>query len=282
MARFRYGDRLRAAALLAAAVMLSQAISWSFVPGAENMPSGTPKLYGYDHSHYTVRCRMALGLKKMPYRMIWVAEDDEETPTQLVGKKITPIIEFPGEPAMADSSDIIARVDGDASYGPPVLKPKTDRPEIDAWIKTLSLPMRNLGRPRYIRSSMLPEFRSSSARERFVTTHPLPDPATGVTLSKAEWAELPKAFRDARYENYWGDTENQLQQLNEALPGVDGLIAADAHVSPQGLSWDDITFFSRLRGITLIKGVKLPKSLEGYLQTMSDMTDVPLLSQMAL
>jgi len=264
------------------ALVLLMGLRLAFVPGAENMPPGTPRLYGYDHSHYTVRCRMALGLKNVPYRMIWVAEDDEETPMQLVGKKITPIIEFPGEAAMADSSDIINRIDGDLAYGAPRLKPKTERPEVDAWIKRLSVPMRNLGRPRYIRSSMLPEFRSRSARERFVTTHPLPDPETGVTLSKADWAALPKDFRDTRYENYWKDSEKQLKDLNEALQGVEGLIASDKHLSTQGLSWDDILFFSRVRGLTLIKGIKLPGSLEGYLETMSEMTDVPLLTQMAI
>jgi len=246
------------------------------------MPTGTPKLYGYDHSHYTVRCRMALGLKRMPYRMIWVAEDDAETPTQLVGKKITPIIEFPGEAPMPESADIIARVDGDEAYGPPVLKPKTERPDIDAWVKTLSVPMRNLGRPRYIRSSMLPEFHSYSARERFVTTHPLPDPVTGETLSKADWAALPKEDRVKVYDHYWTDSEAQLTALNKALLGVDGLIASDKHVSPHGISWDDIVFFSRLRGLTLIKGVNLPAPLESYLTAMSEQTDVPLLTQMAL
>lgn len=248
----------------------------------QNMPEGSPKLYGYDHSHYTVRCRMALGLKNMPYRMIWVAEDDEETPMKLVGKKTTPIIEFPGEAAFAESSLIIARVDGDQAFGPPVLKPKTERPEVDAWIKKLSVPMRNLGRPRYIRSAMLPEFRSRSARERFVVTHPLPDPKTGESLSKADWGALPKEYRDQVYEHYWADSEAQLAALNEALPGVEGLIASDRHVSAQGLSWDDILFYSRLRGLTLIKGVELPPSLQGYLETMSDMTDVPLLTQMAM
>lgn len=253
-----------------------------FAPGLQNMPEGTPKLYGYDHSHYTVRCRMALGLKGMPYRMIWVAEDDEETPKRLVGKKITPIIEFPGEAAFAESSDIIARVDAAEAFGPPVLKPKTDRPEIDAWVKTLSVPMRNLGRPRYIRSAVLPEFFSRSARERFVTTHPLPDPTTGETLSKADWAALPKEHRDGIYEHYWKDSEAQLAALNAALPGVEGLISSDRHVSDHGVSWDDIVFFSRLRGLTLIEGAQLPPSLMAYLETMSEMTDVPLLTQSAI
>lgn len=255
----------------------------SFVPGQENMPKGTPKLYGYDHSHYTVRCRMAFGLKHVPYRMIFVAEDDEETPMLLVGKKITPIAEFPGEPAMPESSDIIAKVENDKASGPPVLKPKTERPELDAWLKSLSVPMRNLGRPRYIRSAMLPEFRSSSARERFKTTHPLPDPITGETLSKPEWAALQKERRDQIYEHYFHDSTAQLEALNQVLQGMnDGLISSDTHVSPHGLSWDDIVFFSRLRGLTLIKGVELPTQLEGYLAKMSEMTDIPLFTQMAL
>jgi len=252
----------------------------AMAPG--NMPPGTPRLYGYDHSHYTVRCRMALGLKQMPYRMVWVAEDDAETPTELVGKKITPIIAFPGEEPMAESGDIINRVDNDAAYGPPVLKQKTERPEVDTWLKRLSVPMRNLGRPRYTRSSMLPEFRSRSARDRFMTTHPLPDPETGVALSKAEWGQLPQEEHIRIYDHYWANSEAQLAELNEALQGVKGLIVSEGHVSSHGVSWDDIIFFSRLRGLTLIRGINLPGALADYLAAMSERTDVPLLTQMAL
>lgn len=269
-----------AAALLAGCLVGCWSSSLSFVPGAENMPQGTPRLYGYDHSHYTVRCRMAFGLKKVPYRMVWVAEDDAETPTKLVGKKVTPICEFPGEAPMPESLDIIAKLEN--SYGSPLLLPRTDRSDVDAWIKTLSGPMRNLGRPRYIRSSMLPEFHSKSARDRFVVTHPLPDPVTGTTLAKPEWAALPKAQRDETYEHYWKRSPELLDKLNAALKGVGGLIASDKHVSPHGLSYDDIFFYSRLRGLTLIKGVQLPAPLEGYLETMASQSDVPLLNQMAI
>merc|ERR1719198_840388 len=129
--------------------------------------------------------------------------------------------------------------------------------------------MRNLGRPRYIRSSMLPEFCSQSARERFVTTHPLPDPITGETKSKADWALLPKEEREKVYNYYWDRSEDLLNTLNDELRGVDGLIASDEHVSSHGLSWDDIVFFSRVRGLTLIKGIKLPASLDAYLNKMS-------------
>jgi len=273
-----------ALAVLAVACVLLTAGSWqsgAFVPGAENMPEGTPKLYGYDHSHYTVRCRMALGLKKVPYRMVFIAEDDAETPMKLVGKKVTPIMEWPGEPAMPESGDIIARVDNDEAFGPPLLKPKTDRHDLDAWVKRISVPMRNLGRPRYIRPSMLPEFCSRSARDRFVTTHPLPDPVTGETKSKADWALLPKEERDRVYNHYWEQSEGLLKQLNAELKGIEGMIAADEHVSSHGISWDDIVFFSRVRGLTLIKGLDLPPSLKAYLETMSEATDVPLLTSMA-
>eukprot|EP00971_Amphidinium_carterae_P123535 2446590-Amphidinium_carterae.1 len=70
-----------------------------------------------------------------------------------------------------------------------------------------------------------------------------------------------------------------------------------------GISWDDIVFFSRLRGMTMIKGVEFPPALEAdsfiavwvfvqavdstcaleaYLERMSKHTDIPLLSQMAI
>uniref|UniRef100_A0A0G4F4E7 GST N-terminal domain-containing protein n=1 Tax=Chromera velia CCMP2878 TaxID=1169474 RepID=A0A0G4F4E7_9ALVE len=277
--------RLFLAALLCTQGAVSGALlsrNAAFQPGLENMPSGSPRLYGYEHSHYTLRCRMVLGLKRIPYRMIWVAEDDAETPTNLVGKKITPIMEIPGEGAMCESLDIIERLEGDGKFGPRLLKQKTDRSDIDAWIKKLSIPMRNLGRPRYIRSSVLPEFHSSSARQRFVTTHPLPFPDSGKTLSKADWAQLAPEERVRVYDHYWDKSAELLEEMNEVLQQGEGLIDSADAVSPHGLSFDDVFFYSRMRGISLIKGLKMPPSLDAYLNKMAEKSDVPLLNQMAL
>jgi len=82
------------------------------------------------------------------------------------------------------------------------------------------------------------------------------------------------------YDRYWTDGEAQLTALDKALLGVDGCIVSDKHVSPHGISWDDILFFSRLRVRPSIKSVRLPVRLENCLTAMSEQTDVPLLTQL--
>jgi Glutaredoxin 2, C terminal domain len=48
-----------------------------------------------------------------------------------------------------------------------------------------------------------------------------------------------------------------------------------------GLSYDDIDLFSRLRSVTIVKGVKWPTKLAAYMQYFSVKGDVPLYDSMA-
>lgn len=50
-----------------------------------------PKVYVYDHCPFCVRVRLALGLKNVKHTLHFLANDDVDTPTALVGKKIAPI-----------------------------------------------------------------------------------------------------------------------------------------------------------------------------------------------
>jgi hypothetical protein len=49
---------------------------------------GIPRLYIYDHCPFCVRARMVLGLKGVKHELFFLANDDVETPTALVGKKV--------------------------------------------------------------------------------------------------------------------------------------------------------------------------------------------------
>ncbi|RLN77407.1 hypothetical protein BBJ28_00022738, partial [Nothophytophthora sp. Chile5] len=53
--------------------------------------SGLPKLYIYDHCPFCCRARATLGLKKVPYDVMFLASHDEATPVGLVGSKQAPI-----------------------------------------------------------------------------------------------------------------------------------------------------------------------------------------------
>lgn len=48
-----------------------------------------------------------------------------------------------------------------------------------------------------------------------------------------------------------------------------------------GLSYDDIDLWSRLRSLTLVKGIVFPKKLGAYMDNLSKLGDVPLYYNMA-
>ncbi len=48
-------------------------------------------VYVYDHCPFCVRARMIFGLKKIPHQLIFLDNDDVETPTALVGKKASQV-----------------------------------------------------------------------------------------------------------------------------------------------------------------------------------------------
>jgi hypothetical protein len=52
-----------------------------------------PRLYIYDHCPYCVRARMIFGLKGLSVDLVFLANHDEDTPINLVGSKVVPILE---------------------------------------------------------------------------------------------------------------------------------------------------------------------------------------------
>lgn len=44
-----------------------------------------PRVYVYDHCPFCVRVRLALGLKNIKHELYFLANDDIDTPTSLVG-----------------------------------------------------------------------------------------------------------------------------------------------------------------------------------------------------
>ncbi|CAM9848454.1 unnamed protein product, partial [Choristocarpus tenellus] len=139
-----------------------------------------PRLYVYDHCPYCVRARMILGRKGLDHELVYLANDNTEIPESLIGKKAVPILEL-GRPGsddhevMAESLDIVRRLDEDPAFGPPVLRQgPMNRPDIDSWYQSVSMVMKRLNQPRYA-TTPLPEFQTKSARETYIRRHPLPE-----------------------------------------------------------------------------------------------------------
>jgi glutaredoxin 2 len=259
--------------------MQSVAAVYAGKPLARQNPAKTITLHVYDHCPFCVRSRMIFGLKNIRYNLNFMANDDVETPTALIGKKVAPIMEIRADSfSMNESMDIVKKIDEDPTYGAPILKPASDRTDIKAWQKKHADTFRELQRPRYVVTGLLPEFAFESARETFIKNHQMPG------YEKADWKSdaYTMEFRKAEYQKAFDKTPQHLGNANEALKELEPLIHSAEYCSEQGLSYDDIDLFARLRSITIIKGIVLPPKVAAYMDYFAKTADIPLYTGLAL
>ena len=212
------------------------------------------KLYIYDHCPFCVKARMIFGLKNLPVTEVILPNDDVQTPTRMIGRKMVPILEHDGR-FMGESMDIIAHVD--AMDGRPVLTGPT-RPETGQWLRD--------GQQAYIRL-ILPRF-AAAPFEEFATTG-----------SRLYFIENKEAMIGP-----FGACLNESDALrastNAALTRLAGLIQRPDAVNGT-LSTDDIHLFAHLRSLTLVAGLDWPGPVRAYCQHMAQATGIPLLDHMA-
>jgi glutaredoxin 2 len=172
---------------------------------------------------------------------------------------------------MPESLDIIEVVDSDPSYGPTHLfKPMSGRVDLKNWQNKVKEMSSISQRPRYMMVP-LPEFHQRDAREAFVRNHPV------SPYEKKDWQEsLSSDQRWAIYVKCYEESLNYIEELSASLEELDKLIFSVDYCTVGGISLDDIDIWSRLRSLTLIKGLKWPTKLEAYLKNLSELGDLPL------
>ena len=151
------------------------------------------------------------------------------------------------------------------------IKPASGRKDFKAWQKSVQQTLRLLQRPRYMKT-FLPEFAFAASRDTFVRNHQLPP------YEKADW-KSDQLTQDQRWEMYTAaldQTDELLDELNAKLLDLEPLICCPECCTEGGVSLDDIDLWSRLRSITVVKGVKFPKGVRAYLDHFAVAGDVPL------
>jgi len=245
-----------------------------------------PTLYVYDHCPFCVRVRLALGVKNVKHLIHFLANDDIETPTRLVGKKIAPIFSLPEDNlVMGESLDIIGKIDADERFGPiNRILPASGRTDFKAWQKSVQTHLRTLQRPRYVATGLLPEFQQLDGRHAFIRNHQLPP------YEKPEWKgneDNPAGIdMDTKLKLYAeamaADPAPLVEDLNARLVELDDMLYSEYYCSEGGFSLDDIDLWARLRSITIVQGVEWPTKLRKYMDNLSELGDVPLYDEMAL
>ena len=210
------------------------------------------KLYVYDHCPFCTRARMAAALRGVATELVYLPNDDEDTPIRLIGAKQLPILQKEDGSHMGESLDIVRyfyRQDSSALD-------EAVRPEIQAWVDAFGDWGNRLIMPRDVQLG-LPEFAAKSS----------------VAYFKAK----KEAFLEASFEQLLQETPRYLAQAQKALHVLDGLIAPNAdYANGTHLSMEDILVFPLLRNLSMVKGVAYPDNVAHYVRAMSQAAKIPL------
>jgi glutaredoxin 2 len=199
------------------------------------------RLYLFEHCSLCFRVRMTAALKRLHLQETVVLDDDTETMTQLVGKRVIPIlIKNDGQP-MLESMDMVSYVDG---LGERVLV-GPERAEVAAWAERIVEKTAPLTMPRYPLLG-LPEFGTVAALDHY-------------HLRKR------KVYGD--FVELRAHTRQHIAALMPDLQELDHMI--DSPVAINGtLSLDDIRVLPLLRSAAVVKGLRFPKKVREYFEGM--------------
>ncbi|PJG86588.1 glutaredoxin 2 [Conservatibacter flavescens] len=208
------------------------------------------KLYVYDHCPYCIRARMIFGLKKLPVDLVFVHNDDADTPIRLIGKKAVPILETEDGKIMPESLDIVRYIDALVT---PKLLIDDIRPEVTQWIEKIRSYSNNLLYPRFVKLD-LPEYETESARNYFIE-------------KKSEVA--------GNFDELYEKSAEYLAMLHQDLAELEGLLVSDEAFSGT-LSYEDIVLFPILRNFTCIEGIEFPAKIARYIGNMAVLSRISL------
>lgn len=214
------------------------------------------KLYVYDHCPFCVRSRMAFGLKDVACEIITLPNDDEETPTRLIGKKMLPVLITESNEAIGESLDIVKYID--ETYCSPVLT-MPDNPAIEAWMEEATTLVYPLAIPRWANSDF-EEFHQDAARQYF------------VNKKEAVFGPFPRLLEQ---------TEILVTKINVKLEVLE-LMFAQQERETGYFSLTDIRLFPLLRSLSIVKGIKWLPRIDAWRREMAVKSKVNLNDEIAI
>jgi glutaredoxin 2 len=199
------------------------------------------KLYLFEHCSICFRVRMAAALKHLHLQETVVLEDDSETMTNLVGKRVVPILVKDDGRPMLESMDMVAHID---SLGAPVLVGPR-RSELSAWASAAADKTAPLTWPRYPLLG-LPEFGTIAAHDHYV---------------------VRKRKRLGDLVELRARTRELVDALMPDLEKLGAMIESPTAVNGK-LSMDDIHVLPLLRSAAVVKDLRFPQKVRDYFETM--------------
>jgi glutaredoxin 2 len=213
------------------------------------------KLYVYDHCPFCVKARTIFGFKNIAFDLVVLLNDDEATPTRMIGKKMAPILEHEGR-YLAESMDIVGYIDG--LSGDRILSDPLN-PAVAQWNADASGPLFSLALPRWAAAD-LEEFSTPAARAYF----------TGN-----------KERMIGNFEKHMAASPDYIATLNRHLLALEPLIQSSEAVNGE-LSEDDVHLFANLRSLSIVRGIEYPAGVDAYRRRMAERSGVDLHDSIAV
>ena len=195
----------------------------------------------FEHCSLCFRVRMIAALKRLHLQETVVLDDDSDTLIGLVGKRVIPILVKDDDQPMLESMDMVAHVD---DIGVRVLT-GPQRGEVGAWADKVVAKTAPLTMPRYPLLG-LPEFGTVAALDHY-------------NLRKRE------TFGD--FVELRANTRQHIKELMPDLEELDQLIESPLAVNGT-LSLDDIRVLPLLRAAAIVKGLRFPRKVRDYFESM--------------
>lgn len=201
------------------------------------------RLYMFEHCSLCFRVRMTAALKRHHLHETVVLDDDTDTMVGIVGKRVIPIlVKDDGQP-MLESMDMVEYVDG---LGERILT-GSQRREVGAWTDKAVSKTAPLTMPRYPLLG-LPEFGTMAALDHY-------------NLRKR------KVFGD--FVELRANTRQHIKELMPLLEELDRMIESPLAVNGE-LSLDDIRVLPLLRSAAVVKGLRFPRKVRDYFESMME------------
>ena len=201
------------------------------------------RLYMFEHCSLCFRVRMTAALKRLHLQETAVLDDDTDTMSNLVGKRVIPILVKDDGQAMLESMHIVAYVDGlgeRALTGP-------ERSEVAVWANNIVAKTAPLTMPRYPLLG-LPEFGTAAALDHY---------------------HLRKRQTFGDFIELRANTRHYIKELMPDLEDLDRMIETPTAINGK-LSLDDVRVLPLLRSAAVVKGLRFPQKVRGYFEAMME------------
>jgi glutaredoxin 2 len=199
------------------------------------------RLYLFEHCSLCFRVRMIAALNRLHLQETVVLDDDSETMIGLVGKQVIPILVKNDGSPMLESMDMVAYVDG---IGERILT-GSERNAVRVWAESVLDKLPPLTQPRYPLLG-LPEFATVAALDHY---------------------HLRKRKTLGDFVELRANTRQHITKLMPDLEELDDLIQSPLAINGT-LSLDDIRVLPLLRSAGVVKGLRLPKKVRDYFESM--------------